>query len=175
MKTEKGCGIGAEFPYSHVIEILLIIFFIFSWLIDVYIFKLHISYGIFLIDLFRYIGFVSILIFSMYLLKKSSKVITPKVYNSKLLLSDGIFQFVRHPMYLGIILIYLSFVILNLSLIMLIAWIFIFLILNMMASYEERRLEEIFGQEYLDYQKVVSKWIPTLKFYTKKKKQQLHN
>ena len=176
MKSEKGCGIGAEFPHSHIIEVMLIIFFIFSWAIDIYIFKIHINYGIFLIDLLRYIGFISVFIFSLYLIKKSSKVISPAVYNSELLLSDGIYRFIRHPMYLGILMIYLSFVILNLSLIMLFAWIIIFFVMNMMATYEERKLEEIFGQEYLKYKRTVSKWTPTFKYFAKiRKSTKSHN
>jgi len=34
--------------------------------------------------------------------------------------------------------------------------------MNKMASYEEKDLEKIFGNEYLEYKKNVPKWIPKL-------------
>ncbi|MBD3254269.1 MAG: hypothetical protein GF383_04210 [Candidatus Lokiarchaeota archaeon] len=164
MKSEKGCGIGPEFPHSHKLEAIFIMLFVVFWLLDMHFFKFHIKYGIFFIDFLRYFGFINVLAISFFLIIKSWKVVSPKVYNSETLLTDGVFSIVRHPMYLGIILVYLSFVVLNLSLIMLMIWLFIFFIFNIMASYEEKRLVEIFGKDYLRYKKMVSRWIPVKYF-----------
>ena len=162
MKSEKGCGIGAEFPHSHFLQILFIIIFVFSWIIDVLFLKLSIKYGIFIIDFIRVMFFIVFLILAIRIIKISGGVISQEVINKSKLLKDGIFARTRHPMYLGILLIYLAFVLLIMSLVCLISWIFINLIMNKMASYEEKDLEKIFGNEYLEYKKNVPKWIPKL-------------
>ena len=76
------------------------------------------------------------------------------------LITTGIFDQVRHPMYLGILLIHLAFIVLTISLIALGAWIVIVFIYNRMANYEEEVLEEMFGEDYQEYKKRTSKWVP---------------
>ncbi|MHA1292299.1 MAG: methyltransferase family protein [Promethearchaeota archaeon] len=163
MKSENGCGIGAEYPHSHLLQILFIIIFIFSWIIDGLFFKLSVKYGIFIIDFFRITSFTIILILAFWFIKQSGKVISEEVIENSKLIKEGIFKRTRHPMYLGILLIYLAFVFLTISFVCLISWIFIAIIMNKMASYEEKDLENIFGEEYLEYKKSVPKWIPKFK------------
>ena len=74
--------------------------------------------------------------------------------------TDGIFDQVRHPMYVGILLIHLAFVALSQSLIALGAWFVIVFIYNRLANYEEDILEEMFGDDYKEYKKQTSKWVP---------------
>ncbi|MFX0097012.1 MAG: methyltransferase family protein [Candidatus Hodarchaeota archaeon] len=76
------------------------------------------------------------------------------------LVTDGVFSHVRHPMYLSILLIYLAFILLTVSLVSLIPWVISIIIYNYLANYEESELERIFGKDYLEYKKKVSKWIP---------------
>lgn len=51
----------------------------------------------------------------------------------------------------------------TLSLVSLAVGIGIFVFYDFIASYEERRLLEMFGPEYRDYQGRVPKWVPRLK------------
>ncbi|MFW5895610.1 MAG: methyltransferase family protein [archaeon] len=160
MKSEYGCGIGPEIPHSHLLEVLFMMFFAIVWLLDVFIFQFHLPHGILLWDLLRYSGFFCLLVFSIIIIKKSWVVVTPEVYKSGDLVKEGIYGYVRHPMYLGILLIYFSFVILNLSFTLFLAWGIIFLFMNLMATYEEKKLIDLFGEEYKQYKEKVSKWIP---------------
>lgn len=50
-----------------------------------------------------------------------------------------------------------------LSTISLVLWLCIFIFYNYIATYEEKRLEQIFGQDYIDYKKKVPKWLPRLR------------
>ena len=75
-------------------------------------------------------------------------------------ITDGIFDQVRHPMYVGILLIHLAFIILSQSLIALGAWFVVIFIYNRLANYEEDVLEEMFGEDYKEYKKQTSKWVP---------------
>jgi len=79
------------------------------------------------------------------------------------LVTTGIFAHVRHPMYLGIILTYLGWIIATFSLLTFIPWILTLILYVKMANYEEKQLEERFGEKYEEYKRKVPKWIPKLK------------
>lgn len=83
--------------------------------------------------------------------------------NNKLpdkLLTDGIFKYFRNPMYLGILLIYIAVICFSISLISLGVFIVIFIVYDKMVKIEEGILDEIFGNEFLEYKKKVPRWIP---------------
>ncbi len=168
MKSEKGCGIGAEFPQAHIIQMLFIAYFVASWLLDAIYLKTSINFGFLLTDIIRIFFFILLICIGLFLIRKASLVITPKVYDHNILVSDGVFLRVRHPMYLGILLLYLAFVFLTMSLLCLFSWGIIFLIMNKMASYEENDLKRVFGEIYMNYTKKVPRWIPKFNFCSKK-------
>jgi protein-S-isoprenylcysteine O-methyltransferase Ste14 len=76
------------------------------------------------------------------------------------LATTGVFGRVRHPMYLGTHLVYLGLAIATFSLASIVMWVIIFAFYITLANYEEKKLEERFGDEYLEYKKNVRKWIP---------------
>jgi len=163
MKSKNGCGIGAEYPYHHVIQILFILFFVLIWLMDALFLRLAINWCEFLyVDIIRIIGFLFFTISAYFLIKKSAIVVKPETYNGNILITSGIYSRTRHPMYLGIIFIYLAFVFLTFSLSLFFAWIFIVIVHNKMVSYEEKDLVNIFGEHYKKYQQNVPKWFPDL-------------
>lgn len=163
MKSESGCGIGAEYPKHHIIQLLFIIIFTLFWLLDSFFFGLYIKwFTSALIDVIRVAGFVLFFSFAYIFIKKSSIVVKPETYDSEILVKDGIYAKVRHPMYLGIILVYLSIVFLTFSLTMFLVWVGIFIIHDIMVSYEENDLIRIFKEKYLAYRQEVPKWLPKL-------------
>lgn len=68
----------------------------------------------------------------------------------------------RNPMYFGILLVYLAFIFLSISVICIAFFVNIFLLYNKMVNFEEDILEQIFGQDYIEYKKKVPKWIPKI-------------
>ena len=105
--------------------------------------------------------FLTILSLSIgaYLGAKSHKAIfreheQPKHINS------GVYSWVRHPMYLGILLFCLGFFLAIPSLLSLAVWVVFFIIYDKVATYEEKDLIRILGEEYIAYQKRVPKWFP---------------
>lgn len=80
------------------------------------------------------------------------------------LITNGIYRFVRHPQYLGIILFTLGITIRSLRPISLIAWITLLTGYLILASLEEKSLLEIYGQKYNEYSKRTAFIIPYLKF-----------
>jgi protein-S-isoprenylcysteine O-methyltransferase Ste14 len=78
------------------------------------------------------------------------------------LITSGVYSWVRHPMYLGTLLVCLGFFLAIPSILALTIWIVFFIIYDKMATYEENDLSHIFGKEYAAYKKRVPKWFPRL-------------
>ena len=66
------------------------------------------------------------------------------------MITDGVFAYVRHPLYLSILLAYLGFVFGSMSLISLIPWICYDILFDKMASYEEEDIARILGDKYIE-------------------------
>lgn len=80
------------------------------------------------------------------------------------LITTGIYRFLRHPQYLGIILLSLGLTIRSLRPISLIAWVTLLTGYLILASLEERSLLKVYGRRYEDYSKRAVFLIPFLRF-----------
>ena len=81
---------------------------------------------------------------------------------SRGLVSAGPFRYVRHPLYLGCVLFYLGPALSTASLLSLALVAVIFVFYNYIAGYEERLLEERFGEAYGKYKTATGKWVPRI-------------
>ena len=76
------------------------------------------------------------------------------------LITGGVFRVSRHPMYLGMVLILLGIAVLLGSLTpYVVVFAFAFLMDIVFIRFEEAKLEETFGEAYLEYKKKVRRWI----------------
>jgi len=79
---------------------------------------------------------------------------------SRALVTTGVFQISRHPMYLGMVLILLGIAILMGSLAPLVVIVIFAALMELVfVRTEERMLEERFGPEWIAYRKNVRKWV----------------
>ncbi|MGA1863806.1 MAG: methyltransferase family protein [bacterium] len=78
------------------------------------------------------------------------------------ILSSGAFRYVRHPLYLGSILFYFGMAVSTASLLSLALLAVICVFYNYIAGYEEKMLQERFGEEYINYKKRTGKWVPKI-------------
>jgi protein-S-isoprenylcysteine O-methyltransferase Ste14 len=85
---------------------------------------------------------------------------------TKKLVIKGLYKYVRNPMILGVLIVLLGEAIALLSKSILI-WAISFFIINTIyfIIYEEPDLEEKFGDEYREYKKHVSRWLPRITPY----------
>ncbi|MEM3715627.1 MAG: methyltransferase [Candidatus Bathyarchaeia archaeon] len=79
------------------------------------------------------------------------------------LITSGVYGVVRHPQYLGIILLTLGVTIRTLRPASLIAWITLLTVYLILASLEEKNLLKIYGEKYVEYSKRTAFIIPYLK------------
>ena len=76
--------------------------------------------------------------------------------------STGAFGYVRHPLYLGSILFYIGIAVSTASLFSLSLLVVIFVFYDYIASYEEKLLDQRFGESYKIYKKKTGKWVPRI-------------
>jgi protein-S-isoprenylcysteine O-methyltransferase Ste14 len=74
----------------------------------------------------------------------------------------GVFGVVRHPIYLGEMLLYLGLLFFSTSLAALAVWIIAIAFLHYLSRHEERLLLARFGEEYADYMREVPMYFPRL-------------
>lgn len=86
----------------------------------------------------------------------------PKPRSDAQLVTDGAYEYVRHPMYSGLILSCLGLGICTSSAIRIVLSLCLFLLLDMKGDAEEAFLLEKYGERYTAYQKAVKKLIPYL-------------
>lgn len=159
-------GLGPEHPLNDGLQIIMITLFFAALIIDsLSLFPFGYSSVLFDVISFPTLIFPATLLFivGLYLIAKShSEVLVENPKNAKFI-DSGVYSVVRHPMYLGGLLLLLGFLFISASLVALGVWIAFFIILNKMAAYEEKELVIMLGKKYVDYQGKVHKWLPIMK------------
>ena len=105
------------------------------------------------------VGFL-LLILAGYLARSGIKIVFGEVRQKPGVIREGVFKWMRHPIYLGEILLYAGLLCLNLSLAAGVVWIMIIIFLNAISRYEERLLLDRFGEDYRRYMQEVGMWLP---------------
>ena len=153
---------GNEDPHSHLYQLLSGISFTTVWILDSFVLEFSTFLNTHINGLALLFLALPVFILALYLIKSAEKALFRSGEQSGVI-QTGILSHVRHPLYLGVLLIYLACFISTLSLLALLVFIPVFIIHNNMVNYEENDLIRIYGDEYLEYMKKVPKWIPRLK------------
>ena len=85
-----------------------------------------------------------------------------EVRNEPSVIRKGVFGFVRHPIYLSEVLLYLGLLMIRVSLAAAVIWIVASGFLYYLSRYEEKLLLERFGEDYEIYMRDVGMWLPRL-------------
>lgn len=114
---------------------------------------------------FNYGGIVFLILgswFNMwgsYYFKRVDTAIKP-FEESSYLITEGLFRYSRHPMYLGMVLALAGlFILLGDLTPLFVIPVFVWLITKRFVLVEEKALEERFGEEYLKYKSRVRRWV----------------
>jgi len=164
MSTQHKPGIGYEHPYSHHIQIGSIVVFFLVWLIDTFLLEFALDIRNLIPFIIRLILFVIVCIVSYLLIKSSHKKIFLPSDKKSQLVTDGVYSYVRHPMYLSIIVLFFAFILLSISFLSLISWVIAVVLFDRMMKFEEAELLKILGNEYQNYMNQVHRWIPRIFF-----------
>ena len=105
---------------------------------------------------------ILLLIISGYMAGTGLSIVFGKKAESQGVIKKGVFRFVRHPIYLSEIILYLGLLLLNISLAAALIWVIAMFFLHYISRYEEKLLLARFGDEYKQYMKEVPMWFPRL-------------
>ncbi len=90
--------------------------------------------------------------------------VLPISKHNKCLVTHGVYSYVRHPRYAAIVfLIYPAFALLVHSSLCLISTLVAYVIFRLSAVLEERKLIQVFGQDYKDYMKKTPGFVPKIR------------
>ena len=110
--------------------------------------------------IFFFSGF-SILVLAVSLFKKQNTTINPiKIENASSLITSGVFEYSRNPMYLGMVMILLGIALMfNFIGGILFTLLFAIYITKYQIRPEEEVMERLFGGDYLKYKNSVRVWL----------------
>jgi protein-S-isoprenylcysteine O-methyltransferase Ste14 len=147
--------LGSEHPHCDQIQLIMIILFFVVWGGDSLSFLIF-RYSTVLVGLISLpallLPAVLSLGFGLYLIAKSHKAVFGETTDQPRLIDSGVYSWVRHPMYLGILLSCLGFFFLSNLLLSFGVWLAFPILYDKMATYEEKDLIRILGKEYIAYQ-----------------------
>ena len=160
MNVKRHEGHEREIPNGHIYHAVVPIIFLTIWFLDSSLFRISTILNEYIPFAIRIILFILFLGIAFIFITLSHRTLFKSHQPSNSLITNGILSYVRNPMYLGFLLIYLAFILLSISLISVGLFFVVFLIYNWMVNFEENILENMFGEEYTKYKEKVPKWIP---------------
>ncbi len=101
-----------------------------------------------------------VLIVSGILSFSGMRIVFNEVREKPEVIRKGVFAIVRHPVYLGEILLYLGMLLFSMSIASMAVWLCAVVFLYFISRYEEKILLDHFGEEYRSYMNEVPMWIP---------------
>jgi len=162
-KAQQRDDLTGEHAVGDVGQIVLACLFAAIWGADTFFFK----YTTFLNECLplavRIPPGIVLLILSGYLARRGLSIVFGEKREKPGVIREGVFNVVRHPVYLSEVLLYLGLLMLSISLAAAVVWIIALGFLHYISRYEERLLLARFGQDYEEYMQEVPRWIPWLR------------
>ena len=149
-----------EHPFGDAGQIILFLLFIAIWTADSFFFRYTTFLAKYVHVYIRIAISVAVIAGVIKLIRSSHYIVSEEARTSRKMETEGVYSFVRHPMYMGVLLFYESLLVLTFSLAAFVFYLLVFIFYNYIASYEEKILEEEFGEEYLEYKKNTGRWMP---------------
>jgi len=147
-----------EHPFGDAGQFIFLIVFLALWALDSFVFRFSTFLAGYVPLIIRLVLSGLILPVGFYLAKKSLRIVFAEKRDSPQVIKKEVYSYVRHPMYLAILLFYAALTLATLSLLSLALGIFIFVFYNFIAAYEEKLLEKKLGQDYVEYKNKVPRW-----------------
>lgn len=152
-----------EHPFGDAGQIIFIIVFLALWALDSFVFRFSTFLSEYVHVIIRLVLAGLTLVVGFYLGKKSMRIVFTEKRDSPQVIKKELYSFIRHPMYLAMMLFYVALILATFSLLSLALGILIFMFYNFIAAHEEKLLENKLGQDYVDYKNNVPRWFPRIR------------
>ena len=152
---------NGEHPFGDAGQLISLVIFLAVWASDS--FFLH--WSTFLarhIPLAIRLAILALTSLTAFLLFKSASSLIHFGEQQEHVYQSGAFRYVRHPVYFGTLLFYFGMSMATASLISLAVLAGIFFFYNSIARFEEKLLEDRFGEAYKIYKKRTGRWVPKI-------------
>ncbi len=143
-------------------QMVLACLFAATWIADTFFFKYTTFLNRYVSPVVRVPLGAILLVLSGYLAGTGMSIVFGEKREKPGVIRKGVFNVVRHPIYLSEILLYLGLLMLSISLAAAAVWVIAIGFLHYISLYEERLLLARFGEEYEQYMREVPMWIPRL-------------
>ena len=139
-------GLAAEHPCCDRIQNVAIPLFLLVWGVDSFLLKWTTFLSASLPVLLRLLLGLLLIVFGG--------------DGSQGLIDWGVYGLCRHPMYLGVVSLFLGLSSATFSIAGFLISVALFILYDRFTAYEEERLVEVLGEEYREYRRRVPKWLP---------------
>ena len=174
MMSEKRSGIrswwqprddlAGEHNFGDAGQLTFFLLFFAVWITDSFFFNYSTFLNNYVSGVVRLIIGLIVLASAAYLAWNGIKIVFAEVRgNNPCVIRKGVFNIIRHPMYLAEMLLYLGLLIFSTSLTAVVVWIIAIGFLHYLSRYEEKMLVVRFGDEYRQYMKDVPMYIPRIR------------
>jgi len=154
--------LAGEYKWGDTGQYVFLVVFIIGMVSDLFFFNFSNSWQKAFPWFYRIVVFVPLLLVAGYFGQKAHKKIFEEEREKLIVIKTDIFARIRHPLYFGSILCYLSFVVLSFSIVAFVIFIIVILFYYYLCRYEERLLIEKLGDEYKKYMKNVPMLFPKI-------------
>jgi len=152
--------LAGEHSVGDIGQLLLLILFIAGWLVDKDILHFSVFFTPTVSIYLRVLLSLPVFFLALFFARSGLKTVFGEERKELAVIKTGVFSIVRHPIYLGAILLYLGFIIISLSIISFCIWLIIILFYYFISRYEEKLLIDKLGSQYEDYMNEVPMFIP---------------
>ena len=150
---------NGEHPFGDTGQLLLLVLFLVVWVVDSFFLRFS-TFAAARVPMLPRLVLAGVTLVAAVMLVRAGHTVIGHGDARKGLVTTGAFRRIRHPLYLGSMLFYLGLVLATFSAASLAVFVIIFLFYNYIAAYEERLLEERFGEEYRRYRERSGRWVP---------------
>ena len=152
--------LAGEHSVGDIGQIILLILFIAGWLVDKDILHFSVFFTPTVSIYLRVLLSLPVFLLALFFARSGLKTVFGEEREELAVIKTGVFSIVRHPIYLGAMLLYLGFIIISLSIISFCIWIIIILFYYFISRYEEKILIDKLGTQYEVYMNEVPMFIP---------------
>ena len=161
-KPKNRGDLVGEHPLGDAGQIVLLLIFLAIWTADSFILKCSTFISAYFSFYFRIPLAIITLFISGYLAGSGLRMVFGEIREEPIVIREGVFSMVRHPIYLSAILLYLALLFLSPSIFATVVWFLIIVFYIYISKYEEKMLIEKFGNTYMDYIREVPMLIPRI-------------
>lgn len=154
--------LAGEHVFGDLGQIIFMAIFLVTWIADAFFVKFSTQFSEYAPLYIRIPLAILILIVAGYLATQGLTIVFAEVREEPIVIRKGVFSIVRHPIYLGAILFYLSFLTVFFSMVTAFVWVVTILFYIYLCKHEEKLLIEKFGNDYEQYRSETPMLLPRL-------------